>query len=124
MFPDFFERELGGKLFVQRTHSAKINAILHWLRPQDITLDKSWATYLYFVKALPRIIKYAKEEGTPIKLANQNVQIQEFGLSLGSYKSSPARKAYLKATENKEKVIGYYAERKFLFFNKSFLIKQ
>lgn len=124
MFPDFFERELGGKLYVQRTHSAKINAILHWLRPQDITLDNSWTTYLYFVKALPRIIKYAKEEGTPIKLADQNVQIQEFGLSLGSYKFSPARKAYLKAVESKEKIIGYYAERKFLFFNKSFLIKQ
>ncbi|MBQ8441735.1 MAG: glycosyltransferase [Bacteroides sp.] len=123
MFPDFFERELGGQLYVQRTHSAKINSILRWLRPQDIILDKSWADCLFFVKALPRIINYAKEEKTPIKLANRNVQVQEFGLSLGSYKSSPARKAYLKAIENKEKIIGYYAERRFLFFNKSFLIK-
>lgn len=123
MFPDFFERELGGQLYVQRTHSAKINSILRWIRPQDITLDKSWTDYIYFVKALPRIVKYAKKEKTPIKLANQNVQIQEFSLSLGSYKSSPARKAYLKAIEAKEKIIGYYAERQFLFFNKSFLIK-
>lgn len=123
MFPDFFERELGGQLYVQRTHSAKINSILRWLRPQDIILDKSWIDFLYFVKALPRIINYAKEEKTPIKLANRNVQIQEFNLSLGSYKSSPARKAYLKAIEKKEDIVGYYAERRFLFFNKSFLIR-
>ena len=83
MFPDFFERELGGQLYVQRTHSAKINMILRYLYPQDIILNKLWIDYLYFVKALPRIIKYAKEEKTSIKFKDKNIIVQEFDLSLG-----------------------------------------
>ena len=123
MFPDFFERELGGQLYVQRTHSAKINKILHYLYPRDIILDKEWIDYLYFIKALPRIIKYAKEEKSSIKFKDKNIIVQEFDLSLGSYKSSPARKAYLNAIKKQEGIMGYYSERKFLFFNKSYLIR-
>ena len=45
--------------------------ILRYLYPQDIILNKLWIDYLYFVKALPRIIKYAKEEKTSIKFKDK-----------------------------------------------------
>ena len=123
MFPDFFERELGGPLYTQRSHSSKINALLNWLRPKDIGLDKDWSDYYYFAKALPRIIKYAEEEEKPATFGDLKLEIQEFATTFGNYKKSPARKVWLEAAKKGEKQTGYYAERRFLFFNKSFLIK-
>lgn len=124
MFPDFFERELGGRLYTQRSHSSKINALLRWLRPQDISLDKSWLDSLYFVKALPRILEYAKEDGVVVKFGSREVTVREFGLALGCYKKSPARKAWMESQQAGKSVVGYYAERRLLIFNKSFLISE
>lgn len=123
MFPDFFERELGGRLYTQRSHSAKINTLLNWLRPKEVALGKEWSDFYYFMRALPRIVKYAHEDNVPVEFSGQEVVVEEFGLSLGCYKNSPARKAWLKAENGRENFVGYYAERRFLFFNKSFIVK-
>lgn len=123
MFPDFFERELGGPLYTQRSHSAKINKFLNWLRPKDTQTSCNYDNYHYFVKALPRIMKYAQEDGCAVKFHDCQPRITEFGLSFGSYKNSPARKAWIQAEKEGEKCIGYYAERRLIFFNKSYLVK-
>ena len=123
MFPDFFERELGGPLYTQRSHSAKINKFLNWLRPKDVQTSCNYDNYHYFVKALPRIMKYAQEDGCAVKFHDYKPRITEFGLSFGSYKNSPARKAWIQAEKEGKKCIGYYAERRFIFFNKSYLVK-
>lgn len=123
MFPDFFERELGGRLYVQRSHSSKINALLNWLCPKKVEVDDKWSEYYYFAKALPRIVGYARKDGLQVKFGNREVVFAEYGVALGSYKNSSAHKAWLEARSRGENMVGYCAERKWLVFNKSYLIK-
>ncbi len=123
-FPDFFQRELGGKLYTQRSHSRRINALKRFFRPQSIRLADAKQGFEFYMKALPRVVKYAAEDKTEVRFGSEQVTVEEFPVAFGSYKCSAAHKAYQQAIERGEDVVGCYSERRWLLFNKSYLVKK
>lgn len=125
LFPDFFERELGGKLYVQRSHSKIINALRSLFVPKNYAIDEHYNHYKYYVRALPRIAQH-KQSKEPFsdRFGGDNIEVVSFPLKWGNYKNSAARKAYLEAKSRGEKVIGYCSESRGWLFHRSYMVRK
>lgn len=124
LFPDFFEREVGGKLYVQRSLSKLINALRSLFMPKEYHVEPEYAQYNYYVKALPRIAKYVAHKGMMTNFSTQRVIIEQFPLSWGCYKRSLAHKSFMAQKSQDEQLIGYCAESRWLIFHRSYMVRK
>ena len=112
-FPDFFERELGGRLHSQRSMSKWLNRLSRILSPRKAVLADGNERYKYFMLALPRILNCSTDEG--VSFGSTKVEVKPV---------ANAKKEFRKAVERGDSdVVGYYTERRYRLFKRSWLVK-
>ena len=112
-FPDFFERELGGRLHSQRSMSKWLNRLSRMLSPRKAVVTDSNQRYKYFMLALPRILNCSADEG--VSFGSTKVEVKPV---------ANAKKEFRKAIERGDgDVVGYYTERRYRLFKRSWLVK-
>lgn len=94
---DFFERELQGPLYTQRSHSLKINKLRNLFISREVTRCKR-GSLRYWISALPRL-----KEGA-LKIGEENFTLQRTKWQLRSQKSPLETLA-------QEQVVGLCRER-------------
>lgn len=118
LHPEFFERELGGELHLQRSQSRLRNKLRRLSRPRQVVIGAGYEHLEWYVKALPRMVEYAHEGGeqNPVKLSmgGQEVIVEVYRGTRGGYKNSPAKSRYEAGFGGEPKElqpIAYYSER-------------
>ncbi len=126
LHPEFFERELGGKLHLQRSQSIFRNKLYRMFHPRSVEVRSEYSHLEWYVKALPRMIGYAMEQGGALpltmRMGEQEVVVEAFRGERGSYKNSVAALRFAVATDGELKPIAYYAERRGLYGNDSYCV--
>ena len=117
-FADFFERELGGPLREQRSMSRLLNGLVALFRCRKVDIKPAYESLYYYMRALPRLAKYAAEEGRDVKFGDCEVEVTEYPLAV----CSAAKRDYAKV-QSEESVIGYYTERRWLLFTKGYIVR-
>ena len=118
-FPDFFERELGGRLHSQRSMSRMLNALTNLFRQRKVRVTEYFTHLTNYLKALPRLISYAAESGEALHLGDCKVEVREYPLAICSKAVSDYRKA---VAECDFSLIGCYTERRWLIFTKGYIV--
>lgn len=125
LHPEFFERELGGKLHDQRSQSRLRNRIYRLLHPREVFVEKEYAHLEWFVKALPRMVEYAQSGGAQspvaLKMGEQEVLVETFKDCRESLTNSSAKQQFM-APKGDLQPIAYYAERSGLCSTDSYCI--
>ena len=112
-YPDFFERELGGKLSSQRSMSKLLNRTYKMFFPRKVVVAKQYKGYKYYMKALPRLLHYA--EGGGVSFGKQPVEITFV---------RDVAKEYARAIKcGDTDVIGYCIERHWQIFSRGWIVR-
>ena len=125
--PDFFERELGGELHLQRSQSKLRNNIYRLFHPRKVHIAQGWESLEWYIKALPRIVEYAKENCScngdliPVTLAGKEFWVKVWNGGFGTKNNSPAEKLFASGLEGYTPV-AYYAESSWLGQTKSYCL--
>lgn len=106
-FPDFFERELGGRLHSQRSLSPLLNRLHRLFCPLTVAAADRFSHLEYYLCALPRIAGSAPRctatwQGVDVQIirtTNPRSAAQQFG----------------------DRVVGYCTERRFWVFSRSWI---
>ena len=141
--PEFFERELGGPLRYRRTWSKLINKAYRLFHPRVVFVNKDFADFTSFIKALPvyfknnegRIIHKGRNELREIDYKGKELVIKSFckpnpvnQIVYGLFRSSKAQRSYeyaellLKSGIGTPQPVGYYTERTGLLFTRSYYV--
>ena len=112
-FPDFFERELGGKLYSQRSMSKWLNVAHRIFNPRKAVVATPFDKMKYYLKALPRIA--GKQSEVTTTFDNMQVSITRCADAKAEYKHAVAT--------SDSGVIGYCVERRYLFYKRSWIVR-
>ena len=113
-FPDFFERELGGKLYSQRSLSKWLNKAHRLFNPRKAIVAAPYDKMKYYLKALPRIA--GKESEVTAMFDDMQVSITRCADAKTEYKHAVATAD--------TGIIGYCVERRYLFYKRSWIVKR
>ena len=142
-YPDFFERQLGGPLRIQRTWSRLTNRIYRLFHPRYISINQDFAHLKWHIKAMPRYFAYncgtvihnRRNQLRRLTIGGTDVVVKRFArpnivnsIVYGIFRRSKANRSYKYATEINElgivspTPIAYYQERTLLFLRYSYYI--
>ena len=145
LYPEFFERELGGPLRHRRSWSKVINGLYRVVHPRKIRVSKEYRDVEYWVKSLSvrwkngegRIIHTRRNELRDMQLGGVDVVVKSFAIpnfinriAYGFLRKSKAQRSFEYALKLNELgisspfPIGYYTERCGLFFSRSYYISK
>ena len=112
-YPDFFERELGGKLSSQRSMSKILNRTYKLVFPRKVVVAKQYKEYKYYMKALPRVLYYSGNEN--VVFGNQPVEVTLVRNVASEYARAVKR--------GDRDVIGYCVERRWQIFKRGWIVR-
>jgi glycosyltransferase involved in cell wall biosynthesis len=113
LHPEFFERELGGRLHLQRSQSIFRNSLYRLFHPRKVEVKPKYSHLEWYIKALPRMVEYAAQNDATsltLQMGEQQVVVEVLRNRRGSYKNSEAAYRFAQAAENGLMPIAYYAE--------------
>ena len=143
LYPDFFERELGGPLRYNRTYSKLINLFYRAINLRRVKIAKEYKHLEYWIKSLPirwensegQIIHKHRNELREISFGGVDMVVKSFAipniinrLVYGFFRKSKAQRSYEYAKKLKgigvatPEPIAYYTERRGFCFSNSYYI--
>lgn len=141
--PEFFERELNGKLHYWRSWSRIINRFYRLIHPRKVMIHQDYDYLTTAVKTLPvlfstrqgQVIHEGRNELRQLKMHGCNVVVKSFAIPnlinrivYGTFRSSKAQRSFENALKLLDKgigtpfPIGYYTERNGLLFAHSYYV--
>ena len=116
LHPEFFERELGGRLHNQRSRSKLLNRLYRMLHPRCVEILQEYKSLEWYVKALPRMVEYVNPDSSATQvellMGDKHVVVKNFYDKRFTLNQSVAQDIFEKGvTIDELKPIAYYAER-------------
>ncbi len=145
LYPEFFERELGGKLRHRRSWSKIINRFYRIAFPRKVRISESYRDLEYWVRSLPvrwnngegSVIHNRRNELRKMQLGSVEVVVKSFAIpnfinrvAYGFLRKSKAQRSFEYAMKLNElgicspSPIAYYNERCGLLFSRSYYISK